>query len=65
MSAKTIASHLSAAMRETLISHMRQDKKAEGGDITLILARAIGETWVEKAVAPGPLADFLVREGAI
>ena len=50
---------------ETLISHMRQDKKAEGGDITLILARAIGETWVEKAVAPGPLADFLAREGAI
>ena len=48
-----------------LVSHMRQDKKAEGGTITLILARGIGNTWVEKAVAPGPLADFLAREGAI
>ena len=48
-----------------LVSHMRQDKKAEGGGITLILPRAIGDTWVEKAVDPGPLADFLAREGAV
>jgi 3-dehydroquinate synthase len=50
---------------ERLIAHMVQDKKAEGGALTLILARRIGEAFVAKGVDPGPLADFLASEGAI
>jgi len=50
---------------EALIAHMLQDKKAEGGRLTLILAREIGDAWVEKAVDAGALADFLAAEGAV
>ena len=47
-----------------LIAHMAQDKKAEGGRLTLILARRIGEAFVAKDVDPAPLRDFLIAEGA-
>ncbi len=49
---------------ERLIAHMGQDKKAEGGALTLILARGIGQAFTAKAVDPGPLRDFLITEGA-
>jgi 3-dehydroquinate synthase len=49
---------------DALISAMRQDKKAEGGALTFILARAIGEAFVAKGVDPGDLHDFLITEGA-
>ena len=49
---------------DALISHMAQDKKAEGGKLTFILARRIGEAFVAKNVAAGPLRDFLISEGA-
>jgi 3-dehydroquinate synthase len=48
-----------------LIGHMAQDKKAEGGALTFILARAIGDTFVAKGVDAGALTDFLVAEGAL
>ena len=32
-----------------ILSHMDQDKKNEGGALTLILARAIGEAFVQKS----------------
>jgi len=47
-----------------MIDAMRQDKKAEGGALTFILARAIGEAFVAKGVDPAALRDFLIREGA-
>jgi 3-dehydroquinate synthase len=47
-----------------LIAHMAQDKKAEGGALTFILARAIGEAFVAKGVDPPALAGFLASEGA-
>ncbi|MBX3479062.1 MAG: 3-dehydroquinate synthase [Caulobacter sp.] len=47
-----------------LVAHMAQDKKAEGGAITLVLARAIGEAFVARAVDPAVLTDFLKAEGA-
>jgi 3-dehydroquinate synthase len=47
-----------------LIAHMAQDKKAEGGRLTLILARRIGEAFVAKDVDPAPLREFLIEEGA-
>ena len=49
---------------DVLIGHMAQDKKAEGGALTLVLARGIGEAFVAKAVDPTPLRQFLIDEGA-
>ena len=47
-----------------LLAHMKQDKKASGGGVTLILARAIGDAFVARNVDEERLADFLVTEGA-
>lgn len=49
---------------EALVNRMAGDKKAEGGRLTLILARAIGDAFVDKAVDRGALAAFLTTEGA-
>jgi len=49
---------------DALVVHMAQDKKAEGGALTFILARAIGEAFVAKGVAPEAVRAFLVAEGA-
>ena len=49
---------------DRLIAHMVQDKKAEGGRLTLVLARALGEAFVAKNVDAGPLRQFLIQEGA-
>ena len=45
-----------------LIRKMAGDKKAEGGRLTLILARRIGEALVAKDVDAGALNAFLERE---
>jgi len=49
---------------DRLLARMAGDKKAEGGGLTLILARAIGDAFVDKAVDPGAAAAFLRSEGA-
>jgi 3-dehydroquinate synthase len=49
---------------ERLIDHMVQDKKAEGGKITLVLARGVGEAFTAKAVDTDRLRRFLLDEGA-
>ena len=43
---------------------MGGDKKAEGGRLTLILAHAIGEAFVDKTVDAADVAAFLKAEGA-
>jgi 3-dehydroquinate synthase len=48
-----------------LVGHMAQDKKAEGGQITLVLPTAIGASHVARNIDPGPLTDFLRGEGAL
>ena len=48
-----------------LVRHMGQDKKAEGGKLTFILARALGEAFVAKDVNGAAVRDFLVSEGAL
>jgi 3-dehydroquinate synthase len=50
---------------ERLIALMAGDKKAEGGGITLILARRIGEAFVQKTVDIDMLLAFLREEGAV
>jgi 3-dehydroquinate synthase len=49
---------------DRLMDHMLQDKKAEGGGLTLILARAIGEAFTAKKVDAAALRAFLVVDGA-
>jgi 3-dehydroquinate synthase len=47
-----------------LIEHMLQDKKVEGGSLVLVLARAVGETFVAKGVAVEAVRAHLIKEGA-
>ena len=48
---------------EALVRHMGQDKKAEGGRLTFILARALGDAMVAKDVDAQAVTDFLKTEG--
>jgi 3-dehydroquinate synthase len=50
---------------ETLVRHMVQDKKAEGGRLTFILARALGDAFVAKDVDAEAVTQFLKTEGAV
>ena len=43
---------------------MGNDKKAEGGQLTFILARRAGEAFVQKGVDIPALRTFLIEEGA-
>ncbi|MDX2234823.1 MAG: 3-dehydroquinate synthase [Hyphomonadaceae bacterium] len=45
-----------------MIEAMRHDKKNEGGGLTFILARAIGDAFVAKDVDPGALSAFLADQ---
>jgi 3-dehydroquinate synthase len=47
-----------------LVRHMAQDKKAEAGQLTFILARALGDAFVAKDVDAEAVGRFLVSEGA-
>jgi 3-dehydroquinate synthase len=49
---------------DSLLAHMRQDKKAEGGSLVLILANRIGEAFAARGVDPAAVRAFLVEEGA-
>ena len=49
---------------DALIGRMAGDKKAEGGRLTLILARAIGDAFTDKAVDAEAVRAFLIEEGA-
>lgn len=49
---------------DRLIEHMAQDKKAEGGRLTFILARAVGDAFVARDVDRAALRAFLKSEGA-
>jgi 3-dehydroquinate synthase len=50
---------------DALVRHMTQDKKAEGGRLTFILARALGDAFVAKDVDALAVAQFLKTEGAV
>ena len=49
---------------QALVRHMGQDKKAQGGKLTFILARALGDAFVAKDVSAQAVRDFLISEGA-
>jgi 3-dehydroquinate synthase len=48
-----------------LVAHSANDKKAEGGRLTFILARGIGQAFVARDVEAALVHDFLVSEGAL
>ena len=50
---------------EALVRHMGQDKKAEGGRLTFILAKALGAAVVAKDVDAHAVEDFLRSEGCV
>ena len=52
------AAHLLRAP-ETFLSHMQHDKKNEGGALTLILTRAIGEAFVQKGASTQDVLAYL------
>ena len=45
-----------------LVAIMRQDKKAQSGRLTFILARAIGETFIARDVSDSAVTDFLEKD---
>ncbi|WP_309606200.1 3-dehydroquinate synthase [Phenylobacterium sp.] len=49
---------------DRLVRHMAQDKKADGGKLTFILARGLGQAFVAKDVDAGAVTAFLLTEGA-
>ncbi|MNI76297.1 3-dehydroquinate synthase [compost metagenome] len=49
---------------DALIARMAGDKKAEGGRLTLILARAVGDAFTDKKVDAEAVRAFLIEEGA-
>ena len=48
---------------EKLVELMRQDKKAQAGKLTFILARAIGDSFVAKNVDDAEVIKFLKSDG--
>jgi 3-dehydroquinate synthase len=50
---------------DRLIGHMAQDKKAEQGRLTFILANGIGDAFVAKGVDAALVRGFLLTEGAV
>lgn len=61
----TSLSRLSQAFAaDRLLDRMADDKKAEGGALTLILPRRIGEAFTHRDVDRATLRDFLISEGA-
>ncbi|MFM6852571.1 MAG: 3-dehydroquinate synthase, partial [Sphingopyxis sp.] len=46
----------------TLAAHMAHDKKASGGKVPFLLARGIGQTFLERNVDLGHVAAFLDGE---
>jgi 3-dehydroquinate synthase len=49
---------------EDLLALMAQDKKVKGGKLAFVLARGIGQAFVERDVALPRLTEFLARECA-
>ena len=43
----------------TLAAHMAHDKKRDGGSVPFLLARGIGQTYLERNIALGDVAAFL------
>jgi len=56
--------HLKLPPADAMVKLMYQDKKAEGGKLTFILAKSIGETFIAKGVDEAKVLAFLVKDAA-
>jgi 3-dehydroquinate synthase len=54
-----LAAAIPAASGERLVEHMRHDKKMAGGTLPFLLARGIGQTFLDKTVDLSAVAAFL------
>ncbi len=45
-----------------LVSHMQRDKKNEGGLVTLVLLKRLGEAYLDRSVSAATLAAFLASK---
>lgn len=52
-------------LAERLAAHMGRDKKAEGGELVLVLAHGVGDAFVARGIDRAAVRDFLVAEGAL
>ena len=48
-----------------LVSHMQRDKKNEGGVVTLVLLKKLGEAYLDRSVSEGALTAFLASKIAL
>ncbi|OPZ01780.1 MAG: 3-dehydroquinate synthase [Alphaproteobacteria bacterium ADurb.BinA305] len=48
-----------------LIAHMQRDKKNEGGAVTLVLLKRLGEAYLDRSVAEDRLLEFLQTRSAV
>jgi 3-dehydroquinate synthase len=67
---ETLLSRLNLPIRapkvpaKNLLAHMQRDKKNEGGTVTLILMKRIGEAYVDRSVPEQNLLTFLEQSVA-
>ena len=62
LAALELPTRLDIGTPAALVAHMRSDKKATGGRVPFILARGIGEAFVDHSVAPEEVEGFLASE---
>ncbi|HEY1605545.1 MAG TPA: 3-dehydroquinate synthase [Allosphingosinicella sp.] len=62
LAAAGLPTRLEAGTPESLVAHIRADKKASGGRVPFILARGIGKAFVDNSVALDEVEAFLARE---
>jgi 3-dehydroquinate synthase len=68
---ETLLSRLNLPIRapkvpaKNLLAHMQRDKKNDGGTVTLILLKRIGEAYVDRSVSEQALLGFLEQTVAV
>ncbi len=50
---------------QKLMSHMQRDKKNEGGVVTLVLLKKLGQAYLDRAVSEATLTEFLASKIAL
>jgi len=58
----TLAEAQVSASGEEFLAHMAHDKKTQGGRLPFVLARGIGQAFVDWSVEPAEVVGFLERE---
>ncbi|HEX5182750.1 MAG TPA: 3-dehydroquinate synthase [Allosphingosinicella sp.] len=62
LDAAGLPTRLDVGTPESLVAHVRDDKKASGGRVPFILVRGIGKAFVDRSVALDEVEAFLARE---